>query len=153
MSLSIGTQCPDFPDDMKWLTRHDVPPVQGGRPLLIHFWAVSCPFCKANFPVLEAWRDKYSPVKQIAVHTPRMETDRDMSAIAAAIDAAGMRVPCLLDHDATIAGAFQTHGMFPQYFLFDEHLKMRSRAAGKGGLTLIEMALQRLMAASEQKVT
>ncbi len=74
--------------------------------------------------------------------------DDNPDAVRAALQERDITDPCALDHDGLLAARFETEGVWPYYFLFDAQGTMRSRAAGRTGLQLLEKALQRNLALS-----
>lgn len=53
--------------------------------------------------------------------------------------------PCAIDNELMISSRYETGGVWPYYFLFDGEGRMRCRAAGTGGLRLVEDSLKRLL--------
>ncbi len=150
MPLAIGTSLPSFDSATHWL---DGPPPASAfarsRPLLVQFWAVSCPICKLNMPsvlsLLDTYRDQR--LELISVHRPRMESDTDVEKVRAAAQDLHLTGSCAIDNDHTVGDLFQTASVWPCYFFFDADGKLRSRAAGQLGLKMAENSLKRLFAA------
>ena len=146
MALSVGSLLPSFDGATLWLNTEATnsgPVIQTTGPVLVHFWAMSCPACKINMPDLQALRDKYGPLglQTIAVHTPRGETDKNAEAVAKMASDLGLTEPCAVDDTDTVADAFQMSKVWPLYFVFGPTGKLKVRAAGGFGVTMCKSAL------------
>jgi thiol-disulfide isomerase/thioredoxin len=145
MPLRLGTPLPSLAGAAAWLDGEPDPAALAGRPVLVHFWAVSCHICHDNMPAVQAWRREFEPLglRVVAVHMPRGESDLDRDAVRADAAAMGLTEPCAVDDTHAVAEAFQNR-FVPAYFLFDRDGLLRSRAAGDAGLALLRAALTRL---------
>ena len=150
MALPIGTPLPSLDGATLWLNTDNTSDPNTGPflppegPVLVHFWAMSCPSCKVNMPGLQALRDKYAPqgLQVVAVHTPRGPFDINPDAVRDMARDLGMTEPCALDDDHAIADRFQTGGVWPIYFVFGKNGKLKVRAAGGFGLKMCEAPLR-----------
>ncbi len=152
MPLPIGTSLPSLTGATQWL---DTPfAARAARPLLVQFWAVSCPICKLNMPgvlsFLETYRDH--GLQLVSVHMPRGEFDMDTEKVRAAAEELQLTGPCAIDNAHTIGALFQTGGVWPCYFFFDAEGKLRARAPGQLGLKIAENSLKRLLASEPMVV-
>jgi len=123
-----------------------------GRPLLIHFWSVSCGMCKDNLPRVAEWREKYrdAGLRTIAVHMPRYPEDTNIDAVRETADKYEITEPRAVDNEHKLRDAFQNeHGYVPAYYLFDEQHKLKSFAAGEYGTKVMEPALERLLSVAD----
>jgi thiol-disulfide isomerase/thioredoxin len=123
-----------------------------GRPLLIHFWSVSCGMCKDNLPRVAEWREKYrdAGLRTIAVHMPRYPDDTNIDAVRETADKYEITEPRAVDNEHKLRDAFQNeHGYVPAYYLFDEQHKLKSFAAGEYGTKVMEPALERLLSVAD----
>ena len=147
MSLKVGTPLPSLEGVAQWFNGEVGADKLRGHPVLLHFWAVSCPACLFSMPSLQMWRSEYSPsgLRIVAIHLPRMAADRDTARVEQAIAEHGIIWPCAVDNEGVLGERFDTGTVWPYYFLFDAEGKMRSRAAGGVGLRLLENALHRSM--------
>jgi thiol-disulfide isomerase/thioredoxin len=154
MPLPIGTPLPPLDGATHWLGEPFAPAALCRRPLLVQFWAVSCPICKLNMPgvlsLLETYR--HEGLALLSVHMPRMEADTDVALVRAAAEELALCGPCAIDNQHTIGDRFQTGGVWPCYFFFDAGGRLRSRAAGQLGLKMAENSLKRLLAAEPAAV-
>ena len=118
-----------------------------GHAVLIHFWSVSCPACLYNMESLQRWKNDYEGegLRIVAVHLPRTSGDHDIKRVEKSIAEHEISWLCAIDNEGVLGERFDTGTVWPYYFLFDAHGKMRSRAAGGTGLNLLENALHRSM--------
>lgn len=147
MALRVGTPLPSFEGATQWFNGEVTTAELSNHPVLIHFWAVSCPACVGSVPALEHGRKTYASqgLRFVSVHLPRLNSDHDAGKVQEAIEKHGIVWPCAVDSDGVIGERFETCDIWPYYFLFDAEGRMRSRAAGRVGLRLVESALQRLL--------
>ena len=153
MPMRIGTPIPSLAGATEWLSGSADAALQdaAGRPLLIHFWSVSCGMCKDNLPRVAEWREKYrdAGLRVIAIHMPRYPEDTNVEAVRETVDKYGITEPGAIDNDHKLRDAFQNeHGYVPAYYLFDEQHKLKSFAAGEYGTKVMEPALERLLGAA-----
>jgi thiol-disulfide isomerase/thioredoxin len=121
-----------------------------GKPVLVHFWAVSCGICKDKMPQLRDLKAKYGALglNTIAVHMPRYEADTDLDKVSEAITANGIDEPTAVDSLHKLKDAFQNEqGWVPVYYLFDAEGKLKTRAAGEFGISVLTTALDKMFAA------
>jgi thiol-disulfide isomerase/thioredoxin len=117
----------------------------------VQFWALSCSLCKDHQPTLQAFKRTYGArgVRFVSVHMPRQESDTPVDQVEAVVEALGIEEPVAIDNEHAIGERFQTDGLWPVYFLFDETGKLRARAAGAAGPQAIERVLSRLAAGED----
>lgn len=145
--LPSGTPMPSLEGATRWLHGEPTQESLRGAPVVVQFWAVSCSLCKEHQPALQALKRTYGPrgVRFVSVHMPRQETDTRVDQVEAAVEALGIEEPVAIDNEHAIGERFQTDGLWPVYFLFDETGKLRARAAGAAGPQAIERVLCRLV--------
>jgi thiol-disulfide isomerase/thioredoxin len=121
------------------------------RPLLIHFWSVSCGMCKDNLPRVAEWREQYrDQLKIVAVHMPRYPEDTNVDAVREAVTKYDITDALAIDNEHKLRDAFQNeHGYVPAYYLFDAEHKLKSFAAGEYGVKVMAPALERLLGAAQ----
>ena len=149
----IGTQMPALEGATEWFnaTGARAEAEAKNRPTLVHFWSVSCGICKDNLPRVAAWRDTREGLSVIAIHTPREEADRDTEQVREAVALNNITEPCAVDNEHKLRDAFQhEQGSVPAYYLYDGEGKLLSFAAGEGGLSMVEAALERVLAAHRE---
>lgn len=147
MALRINDPLPSFDGIENWINGVVNNDELNGCPVIVHFWASSCPACVLSMPKLEARKREMAAhdVRFVLVHRPRMAADRNAQKVEATLRAHGIESPCALDEKEVLAARFQTADSWPYYFLFDGEGKLRSRAAGGIGFNLVETALHRLI--------
>ncbi len=147
MSLPIGTSLPSFDGEIEWINGAPQHNSFIGNPILIQFWASSCPVCKMNMPNLFQLISKFSDngLKLISIHMPRGPFDLDIEQVKIISNNIGIDWPCGIDNKHVLGQRFQTGNVWPYYFLFDNESRLRTRAAGNLGLKMIENSLIRLL--------
>lgn len=104
MSLKVGSPLPSFDGATLWLNgiacREDLV----GAPVLVQFWAMSCPICKMNMPRVHEWKRQYASmgVQFISVHMPRMPADTDEEKVRTEAQELGVTEPCAIDNKHAI---------------------------------------------------
>lgn len=147
MALPINSALPDFDGATEWIDHVQASDNLRG-PIIVQFWAVSCPICKINIPKLSEFLETYQEhgLHLISVHMPRSEADTDVGKVKAAVEELGLTGPCAIDNEHILGERFETGGVWPCYFLFDAEGKLRSRAAGALGIKMAENSIKRLLA-------
>jgi thiol-disulfide isomerase/thioredoxin len=118
-----------------------------GKPTLVHFWAVSCGICKDKMPQLNEIKRKYGAMglQTVAVHMPRYEADTDLDTVNQAIADNAIEEPTAVDSLHKLKDAFQNEqGWVPVYYLFDADGKLKTRAAGEFGVSVLQTALDKM---------
>lgn len=158
MPMRIGTEMPKLDGATEWFggTQANAEAQAEGRPVLVHFWSVSCGICKENMPRINEWREekREAGLRVIAIHMPRYEADTDVEAVREAISKYNITEPCAVDNGHKLREAFKNeHGYVPAYYLFDAEGKLKSFAAGERGLDMLSSAVERVLAAKASQVT
>lgn len=152
MAMRIGDAMPPLAGATAWLngSQKDIEQQIKGKPVLVHFWAVSCGICKDKMPALQDIKKKYGALglQTFAVHMPRYEADTDLEAVNEAIRANNIDEPTAVDSLHKLKDAFQNEqGWVPVYYLFDAEGKLKTRAAGEYGVTVLTTALEKMFPA------
>ena len=145
-----GTDMPSLEGATEWFNATGARAAAEAKehPTLVHFWSVSCDLCIDNLARVAALRDTYEGLRVIAIHTPRTEADRDTEKVRDAITHNNITEPCAVDNEHKLREAFQNEaGDVPAYYLYDGEGKLNIFAAGEGGLSTVEGAVQRVFAA------
>ena len=150
--MRIGDAMPSLEGATTWFngSLEDVLEQTKGKPVLVHFWAVSCGICKDKMPQLNEIKDKYGKMglQTIAVYMPRYEADTDLDTVNQAIADNKLTEPCAVDSLHKVKDAFQNEqGWVPVYYLFDAEDKLKTRAAGEFGVGILQTALEKLFPA------
>lgn len=146
MPLRIGTELPSLEGATEWLNSQPDLEAYKGKPLLVHFWSVSCHVCHDNLPALEEWRQKYGPkgLQFLAVHMPRQDSDTNVDEVKRQVEEYKISECCAVDNQQSLRGSFENE-FLPAYFLFDSEGKMKFRAAGLNGIKMLQSALDKMM--------
>lgn len=149
MPLLIGMCLPPLDGATGWLGEPATAGDLAGRPILVQFWAVSCPICKINMPHLLQFLSDYQHegLQLLSVHMPRVPADMDVEKVRSAASELALTGPCAVDNAHAVGDLFQTGAVWPCYFLFDAEGKLRVRAAGELGIRMAENSLKRMLAA------
>ena len=155
MPLRMDTPLPSLDGGTDWFNSQPIKNEElAGKPVLIHFWAISCGICKESLPEISTWVEKYGPkgLKVVAVHMPRQESDTDVAAVKEAIDEYSLKWPCVVDNWHTITDAFENKYV-PAFYIFDKEGKMRDFKAGEKAPKMVDQALERVMNAAQTAST
>jgi thiol-disulfide isomerase/thioredoxin len=158
MPMKIGDAMPALDGATAWFngSLEDTVEDTKGKPVLVHFWAVSCGICKDKLPQLNEMKRKYGEIglQTIAVHMPRYEADTDLETVNQAIVENKIDEVCAVDSLHKLKDAFQNEqGWVPVYYLFDGEGKLKTRAAGEFGVTVLKTALEKMFAAAAEAAT
>lgn len=151
MPMRIGDAMPSLDGATTWFngSLDDTTEHIKGKPVLVHFWAVSCGICKDKMPQLRDVMKKYGSLglQTIAVHMPRYEADTDLDTVNEAMTANHITEPTAIDSLHRLKDAFQNEqGWVPVYYLFDAEGKLKTRAAGEFGISVLQPALDKMFA-------
>lgn len=127
-----------------------------GKPTLVHFWSVSCGICKDKMPQLHEMAKKYGEfgLQTISIHMPRYEADTDLDMVNQMIQDHAIAEPTAVDNLHKLKNAFQNEqGWVPVYYLFDAEGKLKTRAAGEFGVSVLQTALDKMFPAKTEAVS
>jgi len=149
MPMRIGDQRPSFEGATEWLNelQQTADEYVHGSPTLVYFWATSCGICKENMPKLQELKKKYRDrgLKSVAIHMPRYEADTDIEKVKATITEHCIVDVCAIDNEHKLKDAFlNEQGWVPVYYLFDADGKLKTRAAGEFGISVLQTALEKM---------
>ncbi|WP_199615734.1 redoxin domain-containing protein [Paenibacillus alkalitolerans] len=149
--MRLRTELPEFQGVSEWVNGEASKADLAGKPVLIHFWAISCHMCKEGLPLINEWRKKYEQqynLQVIGVHMPRSEADTDIGAVKDAIKQYNLEHPVIIDNEHAVTDAFQNEYV-PAYYLFDGNSQLRHFQAGEKGLSMVEQRLHKILGTSE----
>lgn len=154
MPMRIGDAMPALDGATAWFngSQEETSKDILGKPTLVHFWAVSCGICKEKMPQLKDLIAKYSPqgMQTVAVHMPRYEADTDLDKVNETMTSQNITEPTAVDNAHKLKDAFQNEqGWVPVYYLFDSEGKLKTRAAGEFGISVLTTALEKMFPAGE----
>lgn len=149
--MRLREELPDFPGVTEWVNGQVTKADLAGKPVLVHFWSVSCYMCKESLPQINEWRDKYASndLRVIGIHMPRSEADTDIQTIKDTIAQYELTHPIAIDNEMKTTDAFQNEYV-PAFYLFDESLQLRHFQAGEKGLSLVKKRLHRILGIEEE---
>ena len=136
MPLRTGTALPDLGGVATWINGGEPKSEElAGKPLLVHFWSITCSICHDVAGEVAQWQAEYGPrgLAVIAVHQPRGPEELDAAKVAA--DAAGaMEIawPCAIDNEHALVARFENQ-FVPAYYVFDRDHRLVHRQAGDRG--------------------
>lgn len=144
--MKIGDRLPKWSAPTLWINGEVMQSEdQGNKAILIHFWSVSCYFCKRAMPELNQYRDSYQEnLTIISVHFPRTENDLDIEKIKKTVADYNMTQPIYIDHEFQLAKAYSNEYV-PSYYLFDKKEKLRYFQAGGANLKRLEIRISRVI--------
>jgi thiol-disulfide isomerase/thioredoxin len=142
VSLKVGTPLPDLKDLAEWNNLSAGETI--GFPLLVQFWAVSCPACKHNFPLFRSIQDEYRPkgMHFLSIHRPRNESDQDVTRVFDTIREYNFQEPSAVDNQHIVSDRFDVGRYWPAYFLFNTEGNLKRRSFGELGLKMCYESLK-----------
>lgn len=144
MPMHLNTPLPPLTGATEWINGG---PIQAGdlegKPVLVHFWAVSCHLCKETMPTVNSWRDRYSPLglQVVAVHMPRGPEDLDAAKVKEVVARLGLTQPVAVDNSHALRKEFGNEYV-PAFYVFDKEGKLRHFQAGDRGLRIVERRIR-----------
>lgn len=153
--MRIGDAMPALDGATTWFngSQEDFIQHSAGKPTLVHFWAVSCGICKDKMPALQDLQKKYHAqgLQTVAIHMPRYEADTDLDTVNEAMTAHHITEVTAIDSLHKLKDAFQNEqGWVPVYYLFDAEGKLKTRAAGEYGISVLTTALEKMFPAQAE---
>ncbi len=152
MPMRLRTELPAFAGVTEWINGEAQREALQGKPVLVHFWAVSCYLCKESLPMINIWRDTFGEqynLQIVGVHMPRSEKDLDIASAKAIVNEYELTHPVIIDNDHAVAEAFQNEYV-PAFYLFDENHQLRHFQAGEKGLKMVEQRLHKILGVTEE---
>lgn len=132
---AVGYQAPDF--SLPTLTGETFTlSEQGGRPVVINFWATWCPPCRAEIPFFQAAaRTYYGQVAIVGI-----DDGEPASIVASFANELGMTYPVPLDEDSSVSKTYRVNSLPTTYFIDQEgvitniHIGIISQAVLEDGI-------------------
>jgi len=121
-----------------------------GRPVVVEFWAGSCPLCRRSLPELqEAYREVRDEVTLVAVDVGIYTGLGDEAAARALLGELGLAFPAGTIDDVAPMGVYRVTGL-PTTLMFLPDGTLHARSGGVVGLAVLQASLQDLIAAAAQ---
>ena len=150
MPLRLGTPLPSLDGAAAWINGGEPADEElAGKPLLVHFWSISCYICHNVAAEVARWQAEYAPqgLAVIAVHQPRGPEELDVAKVTQdAQGPMGITWPCAIDNEHAIVGAFQNE-FVPAYYVFDREHKLVHRQAGDRGFERLHEKIREVLEA------
>jgi thiol-disulfide isomerase/thioredoxin len=136
MPLRTGSEMPSLEGIKDWING-GLPSAEelAGKPVLVHFWSVSCYICHNVAEDVAKWQAEYGPrgLVTIGIHQPRGPEELDIAKVTEdAHGPMGITWPNAIDNEHTAVSAFQNE-FVPAYYVFDADHKLVHRQAGDRG--------------------
>jgi thiol-disulfide isomerase/thioredoxin len=146
MALRMRSPLPSL-DGARWINGEPAAADLEGKPVLVHFWSVSCYLCHDVAETVASWRDTYGPqgLEVIAVHQPRSPEELDVAKVTE--DALGpmhITQPCAIDNEHAIVDRFGNQ-FVPAFYLFNRNHELRHFQAGDKGHDRVVGAIERVL--------
>jgi len=147
MPLRTGSERPSFEGVADWINGAPESEELAGKPLLVHFWSVSCSICHDVAAEVARWQAEYGPrgLAVVGVHQPRGSEELDVAKVAEdANGPMGIRWPCAIDNEHTLVDRFENQ-FVPAYYVFDADGKLVHRQAGDRGFERLHAKIGELL--------
>lgn len=148
MALRLRTELPKVDGITEWVNGEVKQGNLMGKPVLFHFWSISCEMCKESFPDINQMRESFPQLEIVGIHMPRMEEDTDILKVKEAISKYSLQHPQGIDNDHKIVDAFENEYV-PAFYLFDRSGLLRHRSAGEKALSMLHKPMERVLAEQE----
>ncbi len=149
MPLRTGSPLPDLGGVSDWIIGEPKGEELAGKPLLVHFWSLSCHMCHNVAAEVAQWQAAYGPrgLAVVGVHQPRSADELDVAKVAAdALGPMGITWPCAVDNEHALVRRFENQYV-PAYYVFDAGGKLVHRQAGDRGFERLHAKVEELLAA------
>lgn len=144
MALRLRTEMPEIKGITEWVNGEVSKGDLQGKPLLVHFWSISCGMCKESLPTINQMREEYPQLQLVGIHMPRSEKDTDVDAVKETIVKYELKHPQGIDNEHNVVDAFENE-FVPSFYLFDANGLLRHRSAGEKALSMLKKPLERVL--------
>ncbi len=148
MPLRTGSDRPSLDGVPTWLNGGEPTAEElAGKPLLVHFYSVSCYICHNVADEVARWQAEYGPrgLNVVGIHQPRGPEELDVAKVTE--DAQGpMKIswPLAIDNEHTLVQRFENQ-FVPAYYVFDRDGKLVHRQAGDRGFERLHDKIGQLL--------
>jgi thiol-disulfide isomerase/thioredoxin len=136
MPLRTGSALPSLDGVSTWIHGGEPKGEElAGKPLLVHFWSVSCYICHDVAAEVKKWQAEYGPrgLEVVAIHQPRGPEELDVAKVTEDAEGPmGITWPLAIDNEHTIVQRFENQ-FVPAYYVFDKDHNLVHRQAGDRG--------------------
>jgi thiol-disulfide isomerase/thioredoxin len=150
MPMRLRTEMPELAGVTEWVNGEVSKADLAGKPVLVHFWSISCGLCKKSLPDVNELREKYKDkdLQVIGVHMPRSEKDTEIGPVKETIEKYELKHPQAIDNEHNVVDAFENE-FVPSFYLFDRDGLLRHRSAGEKALSLLQKPLEKVLGIKE----
>jgi thiol-disulfide isomerase/thioredoxin len=149
MPLRTGSALPDLGGVSDWINGAPKAEELAGKPLLAHFWSVSCHICHDVAAEVAKWQAEYGPrgLAFVGVHQPRSAAELDVTQVTAdAVGPMAITWPCAVDNAHALVRRFENQ-FVPAYYVFDADGKLVHRQAGDRGFERLHAKIAEVLPA------
>ncbi|RAL21863.1 redoxin domain-containing protein [Thermoflavimicrobium daqui] len=144
MPLRLRTEMPEIKGITEWVNSEVSNEDLKGKPVLVHFWSISCHMCKVSLPDVNKIKEEYPELAVVGIHMPRSEKDLEIEPVKETIEKYELKHPQGIDNTHSVVDAFENEYV-PAFYLFDPEGKLRHRSAGEKALSMLKTPLERVM--------
>lgn len=148
MPLRLRTEMPTLEGIAEWVNSKASKEELSGKPVLVHFWSISCGMCKESLPEINRMREAYPNLQFVGIHMPRSEKDTNITAVKDTIAKYELQHPQGIDNQHAVVDRFENQ-FVPAFYLFDGQGQLRHRSAGEKALSMLKNPLDRVLNESE----
>jgi len=112
-----------------------------GQPVWVEFVTTSCPTCKAEFPLMNGYANRYAPNGLVVI---AVDVGEDEGKVASFAESTGATFPLGLDTDGSAARAWDARAL-PAHVWIDKDGVIRDAAPGGIGPDYMNQALEKIM--------
>jgi thiol-disulfide isomerase/thioredoxin len=145
--IFVGQEAPELKPQSDWINS---PPLKleslRGKVVLIDFWAYDCPNCAEAMPHVKALHDKYAKdgLVIIGVHTPRIDYEKDVPKVRAAVASKGIPYPVVIDNRSEIWTDYVCN-VWPSHMVIDREGIIQLSHSGTGRYEDTEAVVRKLL--------
>ena len=85
-----------------------------GKPVFINFWAIRCPYCVAEMPLIQQVYDEYAAQGLVVLG---IDNGESLGNVKPFIDKGGSTYTILLDQDSAVANAYGVFSLPASFFV------------------------------------
>jgi len=118
-----------------------------GRVVIVDFWTFACYNCRNALPAVKNWDARYREqgLTVIGVHTPELDTERNIDNLRREVAELGIRFPVVSDNDFSTWNAYRVRA-WPTWFVLDKQGRIRWQHVGEGAYDETEEVIKQLLA-------
>ncbi|MXQ53931.1 TlpA family protein disulfide reductase [Shimazuella alba] len=144
--MRLRTEMPALSGITEWVNGEVNKNDLASKPVLVHFWSISCGMCKESLPEINKMREAYPDLQIVGIHMPRSEKDTNIVAVKETIAKYELQHAQGIDNEHNVVDAFQNE-FVPAFYLFDREGVLRHRSAGEKALSMLKKPLERVLQA------